>query len=480
MPEALLKFAVTPHAGPPKRSADERARDFGEIYADFPVPAAEAQSARCSQCGVPFCQNACPLHNDIPDWLRLAAEGRLREAYDLSAATSTLPEVCGRICPQDRLCEGSCVVEQAGFGTVTIGAVERFLTETAWEKGWVAPVRPRARKAQSVGIVGSGPAGLTAAERLREAGYAVTIYDRHDRAGGLLIYGIPGFKLEKSVVERRTARLAEGGIAFELNCEVGRDVTLDELRGRHDAVLVATGVYAARSLERGAGVVPALDYLIASNRTGLGDAVAAFADGRLDARGKRVLVLGGGDTAMDCLRTAVRQGAAEVTCLYRRDRANMPGSAREVAHAEEEGVRFEWLTAPLATVEDGAVEVRRMRLGAPDRGGRRAPEPVDGPVDGAAELMRADLVIGALGFDAEDLPELWEAPDLSRSPHGALRIDRKSFETTLPGVFAAGDIVRGASLVVWAVRDGIDAAQAMDKWLAARATTPALVLAATE
>jgi glutamate synthase (NADPH/NADH) small chain len=467
MTSPLLQFAVTPHAGPPKRAAATRRSDFREIYADFDPAAAEVQSGRCSQCGVPFCQNKCPLHNDIPDWLRLAAEGRTREAYELSAATSTMPEVCGRICPQDRLCEGACVVEQAGFGTVTIGAVERYLSETAWAEGWVAPLKPRIERAQSVGIVGAGPAGLSAAERLREQGYLVTVYDRHDRAGGLLIYGIPGFKLEKAVVERRTARLAEGGVNFRLGVEVGRDLSLESLRARHDAVLLANGVYKARDL--GVPVqgptAPALDFLIAANRADLGDAPPDAAPGeRLHARGKRVVVIGGGDTAMDCVRTAVRQGAGEVVCLYRRDRANMPGSAREVGHAEEEGVRFAWLTAPEA-VTPGGVRVKAMRLGAPDAGGRRTPEPSDAPAFEAP----ADLVIQALGFEPEDLPRLMDAPALAVTRHGAVKIASKTFETSLPGVFAAGDIVRGASLVVWAIRDGQDAAAAIHARLSAQA-----------
>ncbi len=470
--DAMLQFVVTNQAYPPKRAPSLRAEDFREIADRYATTDGEVQAGRCSQCGVPYCSVHCPLHNHIPDWLRLTAEGRLREAYELSNATSTMPEICGRICPQDRLCEGNCVIETAGHGAVTIGAVEKFITDTAWDNGWVAPLVAGRSRGQSIGIIGAGPAGLSAAEYLRLLGYDVHVYDRHDRAGGLLTYGIPGFKLEKPVIMRRTDRLAAGGIVFHQDFEVGRDASLDDLRARHDAVLIATGVYRARAIDVAgtdmAGVVPALDYLIASNRKGFGDAVPAYDDGSLNAAGKNVVVIGGGDTAMDCVRTAVRQGAASVKCLYRRDRANMPGSQREVANAEEEGVEFVWLSAPAAFAGDDVVTnvtAKRMRLGAPDASGRRAPE----SEPGGDFTLPADLVIKALGFDPEDLPELFGAPQLGVTRWGTVRTDAQSMMTSLDGVFAAGDIVRGASLVVWAIRDARDVSERMHKWLKARA-----------
>jgi glutamate synthase (NADPH) small chain len=390
-----------------------------------------------------------------------------------------MPEICGRICPQDRLCEGNCVIEFSGHGAVTIGAVEKYITDTAWEEGWVEPLAPGRATGQSVGIIGAGPAGLTAAEYLRVAGHEVHVYDRHDRAGGLLTYGIPGFKLEKPVVMRRIERLVAGGIHIHTGFAVGDDASLTELRQRHDAILIATGVYKARAIAvpgvAQEGVVEALDYLIASNRKGFGDAVSDFDSGALNAEGKHVVVIGGGDTAMDCVRTAVRQGAASVKCLYRRDRANMPGSQREVANAEEEGVEFVWLSAPAAMLGDGKVSGVRangIRLGAPDVSGRRAPE-----VDPERSFaLDADLVIKALGFDAEDLPNLFGDPALGVTRWGTLRVDHQSMMTSLDGVFAAGDIVRGASLVVWGIRDGRDVSDSMNRWLKARAAA-ALVAA---
>ena len=469
MAERMQKFVSIGQVLPEKRPAEARAGDFHEIYADFIAQKATEQASRCAQCGVPFCQTHCPLQNNIPDWLRLTAEGRLREAYELAASTNSMPEVCGRICPQDRLCEGACVIEQSEHGAVTIGAVEKYLTETAWREGWVAPLAPRAQRSESVGIIGAGPAGLAAAERMRQRGYQVTVYDRHDRIGGLLIYGIPNFKLEKEVVQRRARRLIDGGVKFELNCNVGETISFAELRAKHDAVLIATGVYKSKPLNapNDRSVVKALDFLIAANRVGLGDDVAEFASGALNAKDRRVVVIGGGDTAMDCVRTARRQGAKSVTCLYRRDRANMPGSQREVAHAEEEGVAFDWLAAPksVRAGKSPAVKAVRMQLGPPDEGGRQTPQ--EQP-DSAYEVP-GDLIIAALGFDAEDLSD-WTV-ELTR--WGTVKADPLSFATSEAGVYAAGDIVRGASLVVWAIREGRDAADAMHADIQSRAKVAA-------
>ena len=459
----MLKFVDVDRDMPRKRGAEERNKDFDEIYSEFAEAKAAEQSSRCSQCGVPYCQSHCPLHNNIPDWLRMTATGRLEEAYALSQATNTFPEICGRICPQDRLCEGNCVIEQSGHGTVTIGSVEKYITDTAWEQGWVKPITPAAEQTESVGIIGAGPGGLAAADRLRRAGIQVTVYDRYDRAGGLLTYGIPGFKLEKDVVMRRIEQLEQSGVDFRMNCEVGKDLPFETIRNAHDAVIIATGVYKTRDLQGpglGAkGIVRAIDYLVASNKLSFGDTVPEFEDGTLNAEGKNVVVIGGGDTAMDCVRTAVRQGATSVKCLYRRDRANMPGSQREVQNAEEEGVVFEWLAAPKGFAGDPVtgVMVQRMRLGAPDASGRQTPE----VIDGADYVEDADLVIKALGFEPEDLPALWDQPELTVTRWGTVKAAYGSGETDLDGVYAIGDIVRGASLVVWAIADGRDCADAI-------------------
>ena len=454
----MQQFHRIGQAYPDTRPAAERNHDFDEIYRAYAASKASEQASRCLQCGVPFCQVHCPLSNNIPDWLKLVAEGRWSDAYAVSSATNTFPEICGRICPQDRLCEGSCVVN-AGFGAITIGAIEKTITDKAWEEGWVEPFAPTRTLPHSIGIIGSGPAGMAAAEQLRRAGCEVHIYDRYDRAGGLMIYGIPNFKLDKSIVQRRQQQFEHSGVTFHLNCDIGSDVTFAELRARHDALLIATGVYKPRPLGAlpGAvlpGAIEAMAFLTASNKIGLGDAVAP-----ISVEGQHVVVIGGGDTAMDCVRTSVRQNAASVTCLYRRDRANMPGSMREVKHAEEEGVVFRFLSAPDAFIGSTHIEqirVRPMRLGAPDEAGRKQVEPCE---DGLYTI-NADRVITALGYDSEDIQGMFGAPELTTTSHGTLRVNSSGM-TNLPGVFAAGDIVRGASLVVWAIADGRTAAAQM-------------------
>ena len=465
----MLKFTDLDQQYPDKRSANERKADFGEVYENFIKSNAKEQSSRCSQCGVPYCTVHCPLHNHIPDWLKLAAEDRLEEAYSISSSTNNMPEICGRICPQDRLCEGNCVIEQSGHGSVTIGSVEKYITDKAFEEGWIKPlsIDPKIEKDFSVGIIGAGPAGLAAAEELRKKGYKVHVYDRHDRAGGLLIYGIPNFKLEKDIVERRMSYLENSGINFHLNINIGQDITFQDLRNKHDAVLIATGVYKARELpieEKYENVFPALDYLIASNRKGLGDDVQLFDDGTLNAKDKDVVVIGGGDTAMDCVRTAIRQEARSVKCLYRRDKENMPGSAREVNNAEEEGVEFIWKSLPKDFIGNGkAQEIScvKMSLSDPDEDGRQVPL----EVEGSDFKVKSDMVIAALGFSPEELPVLFNEQDLPVTKWGTVRVGFDTMMTSLDGVFAAGDIVRGASLVVWAIKDGRDAAAAIKKYL---------------
>ena len=464
----MLKFVNIGKETPFKRKVTTRKEDFKEIYSEFINKKAKEQSSRCSQCGVPFCQVHCPLSNNIPDWLKLTAEGRLLEAYELAQSTNNMPEICGRICPQDRLCEGNCVIEQSGHGTVTIGSVEKYITENAWDEGWIKPIKVKNEKEQSVGIIGAGPAGLAAGEELRKLGYQITIYDRYDRPGGLLIYGIPNFKLEKYVVERRTKLLKESGIKYFQNFEVGKNSTLEQLRKKHDAILIATGVYKAREIDvQGSNlqnVFPAMEFLTASNKKGLGDKVELFDNGTLNAEKKDIVVIGGGDTAMDCVRTAVRQNAKSVKCLYRRDKENMPGSAREVANAEEEGVEFVWLSSPKKFLGKNKIEnlvVDKIKLGEPDDSGRRKPE-----IQEKSEfIIKADMVIKALGFDPENLPKLFNSKDLQITRWGTLKTNFDTMETNLPGVFAAGDIIRGASLVVWAIKDGRDAATSIKKFL---------------
>lgn len=464
----MLKFTDILLEGPKKESSPQRKKHFNEIYSNYAEQKAKEQASRCSQCGIPFCQVHCPLHNNIPDWLQLTAENRIEEAFELSSSTNNMPEVCGRICPQDRLCEGNCVIEQAGHGTVTIGSIEKYITDYAWEQGWIKPIKIDIQKNQSIGIIGAGPAGLAAAEELRKKGYKVVVYDRYDRAGGLLIYGIPNFKLEKEVVLRRTKRLIDSGIKFKLNCEIGSTISFQKLKEKHDAILIATGVYKPHSIDlniyNAINVIPAMDFLTASNRKNLNERVEEFDNGRLDSKNKNVIVIGGGDTAMDCVRTAIRQCAKSVKCLYRRDQKNMPGSQREVFNAIEEGIDFNWLTLPINYIGEKKIEkvkIIRMQLGLPDESGRRHPEKIP---DSENEI-NSDLIIEALGFDPEDIPFIFNEPNLQITRKGTITIDFKNMMTSIDGVFAAGDIVRGASLVVWGIKDGRDAAKNIHNYL---------------
>ena len=467
----MLKFVSLDQENPKKKTSTIRSNDFLEIYSRFAKEKANEQSSRCSQCGIPFCQVHCPLQNNIPDWLQLTAENRLQEAYEISSETNNMPEVCGRICPQDRLCEGNCVIEQSGHGSVTIGSIEKYITDVAWEKGWIKKISVTENRKESIGIVGSGPAGLAAAEQLRKKGYQITIYDRYDRPGGLLIYGIPNFKLEKEIVIKRTERLKESGIEFIMNCNIGSSISFDEIKAKHDAILVATGAYKSRQINlnysNASNVIPALEFLIASNKKGLKDNVIDFDNGKLNSQNKNVVVIGGGDTAMDCVRTAIRQGAKSVKCLYRRDQKNMPGSQREVLNAIEEGVDFKWLTLPVEYIGNKNItKVKKinMLLGSSDESGRSSTE----PILGTEENLDVDLVIEALGFEPENLPKMFDVDDLQVTKWGTLKIDYKSMMTNINGVFAAGDIVRGASLVVWGIRDGREAAISINKHLQAK------------
>ena len=468
----MLKFTDLHQTYPEKFESKDRKTNFNEIYKGYVKDKAEEQSSRCSQCGVPYCTVHCPLHNHIPDWLKLTAEDRLEEAYQLSASTNNLPEITGRICPQDRLCEGNCVIEQSGHGSVTIGSIEKYLTDNAFENKWIKPIQLEKNQIrnESIGIIGSGPAGLAAADELRKKGYEITIYDRYDRAGGLLIYGIPNFKLEKNIVERRVKYLEDSGIKFHLNVNIGQDIAFQKIRKKHEAILIATGVYKPRKLDvktNYPNIHPALDFLTASNKKGLGDKVELFDDGTLNAEGKDVIVIGGGDTAMDCVRTSVRQNAKSVKCLYRRDRENMPGSTREVLNAEEEGVEFIWQSIPKSFHGDSKIKeviCAKTKLSEPDASGRQVPI----EIENSEFSLKADIVIEALGFDPEDLPKLFNEKELPVTKWGTIKTSFNTLMTELDGVFAAGDIARGASLVVWGIRDGRDAAESIHSFVEAK------------
>jgi len=477
-----FQFLEVSRADPAKRPVGVRLRDFGEIYGQFTADEASSQAARCLDCGNPYCEWKCPVHNYIPNWLKLIEEGRLLEAAELSHRTNTLPEICGRICPQDRLCEGDCTLND-GLGAVSIGSIEKYITDEALKQGWRPDLSDVAPTGRRVAVVGAGPAGLGCADILVRNGIEPTVFDRYPRIGGLLTYGIPPFKLDKDVVETRRELMEGMGIRFSLGTEVGRDVTIDELLAEYDAVFLGMGAYRAvqgdfsgRDTE---GVVPALSYLI-GNANSLLDTDAP--GGRsVNVRDERVVVLGGGDTAMDCNRTALRQGAREVTCVYRRDEANMPGSKREVQNARDEGVIFRYNRAPVAVESENGqvtgVRVVATRLGEPDANGRRRPE----TVPDSEEVIPADRVIVAFGFMAE-APEWYEAQQVAHYEDGRTLVATSGecpFQTTNPRIFAGGDMVRGADLVVTAVFEGRQAGESIVRWLE-RADEPVAVTTASQ
>ncbi|MEK8089453.1 FAD-dependent oxidoreductase [Thermithiobacillus plumbiphilus] len=456
-------FVQTPRQDPAKKPADERAREFTEIYAKFDMEAAKLQADRCLNCGNPYCEWKCPVHNYIPNWLQLIVEDRIHEAADLSNRTNTLPEICGRVCPQDRLCEGACTLN-TGFQAVTIGALERFISEEALARGWQPTLPDIQPSGKRVAIIGAGPAGLGCADILNRNGVEAVVYDRYPRVGGLLTFGIPEFKLEKDVMQRRAALLEEMGVKFVLNTEVGRDVLLEDLLKEYDAVFMGMGTYTYKQGgfpgENLPGVYAALDFLVGNVRHNLD--LSQENTPFVSMAGKRVVVLGGGDTAMDCTRTSIRQGAESVICAYRRDEVNMPGSRREVSNAREEGVQFLFNRQPVEIVGTDRVEGVRMvetRLGEPDARGRCRPE----VVPGSEEIIPADAVIIAFGFDPSPAP--WFADfGIELDERGRVKTNEQ-FQTSNARIFAGGDMHRGSDLVVTAVDEGRRAAEGILEYL---------------
>ena len=450
---------------PHKRTAGERSADFAEIYSLYDEEVVRAQASRCIQCGVPTCRTGCPLNNRIPEWLALAAEGRFLDAAELSQATSNFPEICSRVCPQERLCEQACVLN-ARSDPVSIGAVEKFINEYAFAHGGIETATAPSN-GRRVAVVGAGPGGLACADELAKSGYAVSVFEALPMAGGLLVYGIPAFKLAKAVVARRVDVLRRRGVHFEFGRRLGADLQLEDLRANFDAVFLAFGAQKSKLLDvPGAdlgGVHQAIPFLVQKNVD------APFVGAPIEVAGRRVVVLGGGDSAMDCLRTAVRCGASEAVCLYRRDLANMPGSRKEYDNALEEGAEFRFLTNPTALLGDASGQVRavrcvRMELGEPDASGRRKPR----PVAGSECEVPADVVLAAYGFDPVPFPPQSDLQQIATNEWGGVITDLNQM-TSVAGVFAGGDLVRGANLVVNAVLDGRKTAAAIDRWLAAQA-----------
>lgn len=456
----MREFIYTQRIEPQKRLVVERVKDFGEIYEFYETKEAALQSERCIQCGDPFCLNKCPLHNYIPQWLKAISEKDLEFAFKLSNEPSPFPEVMGRICPHDRLCEGDCTLND-GHGAITIGSIETFINEEGFKQG-LKPDFPGVTSDKKVAVIGSGPAGLSVATYLLRAGIAVDMYEKADRAGGLLTYGIPGFKLDKKVVDRRVKSLQEAGMNLVLNCEVGKDIAFDELANTHDAIFIGIGATKAKVAsienEKAKGVFAAMEYLTGIQLKNFGQSY----DKALDFKDKNVVVVGGGDTAMDCVRTAKREGAKSVTCLYRRDAHNMPGSQKEYKNATEEGVDFTFYASPkqILTNEKGEVigiEMIKTALGQKDESGRQRME----EVKGSEFKVNADVVIMSLGFDPL-VPSYLAANGIETNSWGGIIVN-DNFETTTSGVFAGGDCYRGADLVVRAAYDGREAARAIIK-----------------
>jgi glutamate synthase (NADPH/NADH) small chain len=462
-----LQFLEIPRRDPEKAPAEIRIKHFGEIYGSYDGADAAAQAGRCLSCGNPYCEWKCPVHNYIPDWLKLIEEGKLFEAAELSHQTNSLPEICGRVCPQDRLCEGACTLND-GIGAVSIGNVERYISDEAFKQGWRPDMSHVVDSGKRVGIVGAGPAGLAAADVLARQGIRSVVFDAYPEIGGLLTFGIPPFKLEKRIVTKRREILEGMGVQFVLNTKIGDDIAFETLMDDFDAVFLGMGTYTS---VRGGfpgeelpGVYEALPYLVSNvNRElDIEDAATPF----IDLKGRNVVVLGGGDTGMDCNRTAIRQGAASVSCAYRRDEQNMPGSRREVRNSREEGVNFLFNQQPLEIVGSDAVtgvKVIETRLGEPDAGGRRRPE----PVSGTEQVLPADAVVIAFGF-RPDPAEWFSAHNVDTLPNGRVRVDTlggRPFQTTNPKVFAGGDMVRGSDLVVTAVYEGREAAKGIARFL---------------